>query len=314
MMAEIKRYLYYMDNKLLLKPDRTYGIGRDSENVIQLPDQTTSRHHARIYWKDKHFTIEDLDSTNGMVINGRKTESHVLFDGDHIAIGTFNLVYIEYDAQCEEDSGPDDSLSDTILIENQISQLLKSITDKQTREKLLELKMSMNRMVTKLDRLANRDRLTKLYNRRYFDEELDKEFERSARYKYSISLFMIDIDNFKKINDTYGHQKGDQVLSSIAAIVTGKMRLNDLVARYGGEEFVVILPEASSDNSANIAEKIRRQIETDSKEKTGLQVTVSIGCASRNKNDTPESLIKKADKALYEAKKNGKNRVVTSKA
>jgi diguanylate cyclase (GGDEF)-like protein len=310
-MNELKYYLYYLDNKILLDPESCYSIGRDDGNAIQLPDQTASRKHARIIWKDGHFVIEDLDSTNGVFINGRKSANQILYDGDHIVIGTFYLVYREYEKDNDEKSDFESSLTDTILIEHQISQLLKSISDKKIREKVIDLKISMNNVKSKLDKLANRDRLTKLYNRRYFDEELKKEFERAERYKFSISLFMIDIDDFKKINDTYGHQKGDLVLSGISSIIAAKIRLNDLAARYGGEEFVVIIPEISSGNSLNIAEKIRKQIESDSLKKTGIKVTVSIGSATKKKNDTPESLIKKADKALYEAKKSGKNRVIS---
>jgi diguanylate cyclase (GGDEF)-like protein len=309
-MSNLKYYLYYLDKKIPLNPDITYTIGRDTKNLIQLPGQLISRHHAKIYWQDKHFIIEDTNSTNGIFINGQKSDKSILYDGDHIVIGTFYLVYREYDIQYSDEMEFDDTLTDTLLIEHQIADLLKSISDIQIKDKLLNLKKIMNNVKTKLDRLANRDRLTKLFNRRHFDEELKREFERAVRYKFSISLFMIDIDDFKKINDTYGHQKGDQVLTIVASIISENSRINDLVARYGGEEIVVVIPEMSSDNSMYIAEKIRNRVEKLAKERCGIQVTISIGGASSKKNDTPQSLIKKADRALYEAKKRGKNRVI----
>lgn len=121
---------------------------------------------------------------------------------------------------------------------------------------------------------------------------------------------MIDIDHFKNINDTYGHQKGDHVLTAVSSIITENMRINDLVARYGGEEIVVVIPEMESNNSPFIAEKIRNRIEIETIKRTGIQVTISIGGAFYKKNDNTENLIRKADKALYEAKKRGRNRVV----
>ena len=310
MMTELKYYLYYLDTKLNLEPESIYTIGRDKDNIIQLPGLTTSRKHARILWEDMHFLIEDTKSTNGIFINGQKCNRHVLFDGDHITIGTFFLVYKEYDAKGLNVDNFDYTLTDTLIIEHQIADLLKDISDKNIQEKLINLKMHFNRFKSKLDRLANRDRLTRLYNRRYFDEEFRKEIERSARYRYSIALLMIDIDNFKKINDTYGHQKGDQVLSVVASIISESLRLNDLVARYGGEEIVVLIPQAESAKLLQIAEKIRIRVENETIERLGLMVTVSIGCAYSSADAGGDSLIKVADEALYEAKDSGKNKVV----
>ncbi len=309
-MASMKYSLFYMDQKIPLEPGSICTIGRDKKNSIQLPGKIISREHARIFWEDGHFVIEDLNSRNGLFVNGQKSDRHTLFDTDHIVIGTFFIIYKEYESGDSCDAENENAITDTLLLECRMAELLKIINDSAVREKLLDIKHIMNNIKARLDRLANRDRLTKLYNRRHFDEELKKEFERSARYDYSISLFMIDIDDFKKINDTYGHQKGDLVLSAVSAIISENTRLNDIVARYGGEEIVVVIPEMSSDNSMNIAEKIRNRIEKLIPARTGINVTVSIGGASNKKNDTTESLIKKADRALYEAKKRGKNRVV----
>ncbi len=301
--------LYYLDTKINLKQDIEYIIGRDPQVVIRIPGQTTSRKHARIIFRNGRFLIEDTNSTNGIFVNGKKTLMHVLFDGDHINIGTCYLVYKEFGKAVFEEEF-DRELTDTLLIEHQMAELLQSISDKKTHKQLLNLKRSINRAKTKLHALANRDRLTRLYNRRYLDEELAKELERAKRYNYILSFFLIDIDNFKQVNDIHGHQKGDQVLAAVASVIRENTRVNDLVARYGGEEIAVVVPEMKSDMSIRIAEKIRGMIESGMPKCVGLPVTVSIGVGFYSPGEKPEQLITKSDKALYEAKKRGKNRVV----
>jgi diguanylate cyclase (GGDEF)-like protein len=309
-MSKLKHYLYYLDNKIFIEPDKIYTIGRAPDNIIQLPGKSTSRKHAHILWQDGHFVIEDINSTNGVFVNGEKCEKKTLFDGDHITIGTFYLVYKEFNTDELDKTDMDYALTDTLVIEHQIAELLKSITDKKIQDKVITLKQCINKSKCKLDRLANRDRLTGLYNRRYFDEEIKKELERAVRYNYFLSLFMIDIDFFKKINDTYGHQKGDQVLAVVSSIILENTRMNDIVARYGGEEIVVLIPETGANNSMYVAEKIRSRVESGTIEQINIPVTVSIGGAFYKRNDTAAKLIKKADDALYKAKERGRNIVV----
>ena len=120
---------------------------------------------------------------------------------------------------------------------------------------------------------------------------------------------MIDIDDFKKVNDEYGHQKGDNVLSDIGETTKRNIRQMDTAARYGGEELVVLMPNTNVDTAYEVAERIRREIEHSNIEK--IQVTVSIGIAESSKlADTPEKIVHAADEALYQAKKNGKNQIV----
>jgi diguanylate cyclase (GGDEF)-like protein len=309
-MSKLKYYLYYLDNKILLEPDKIYDIGRESDNIIQLPGQSISRKHAQVLWQDGHFVIEDTNSTNGVFVNGEKCEKKILFDGDHITIGTFYLVYKEHNTDESDKADMDYTLTDTLMIEHQVAELLKSIADKKIQDKVINLKQCINIAKSKLDELANRDRLTRLYNRRYFDEEIEKELERAVRYNYSLSLFMIDIDFFKKINDTYGHQKGDKVLTVVSSIILENTRMNDIVARYGGEEIVVLIPEMGSNDSMYIAEKIRSKVESETIKQINIPVTVSIGGAFYKTKDSSTKLIKKADNALYEAKKRGRNKVV----
>jgi two-component system cell cycle response regulator len=164
----------------------------------------------------------------------------------------------------------------------------------------------------RMEKLATTDGLTELNNHRNFQEMLAKEIERTRRYGTSISLLLMDIDHFKRFNDTYGHPVGDLVLKEIAACIRKSIRINDLPARYGGEEFTVILPETNEQGASIIAERIRSTIENHviiSLDRE-LRVEVSIGVASYPlMATTQQQLIDNADKALYYSKENGRNRV-----
>lgn len=168
-----------------------------------------------------------------------------------------------------------------------------------------------------LDNLANLDGLTGAYNHRYFQNSLDQEISRCMRNNSSISILLLDIDHFKKFNDTYGHQVGDFVLTEFAAILRDNVRKYDIVARYGGEEFVVLLPETELDEAMGVAEKLRSCIEEadfDDNNET-YNVTSSFGVTSAipatEDNFSKDTFINKADQALYEAKEKGRNRVAS---
>ncbi len=157
------------------------------------------------------------------------------------------------------------------------------------------------------------DSLTSLFNRRAFEKKIQEEFERSKRYHNSLSLLILDIDNFKTINDTYGHHGGDAALVKIAETFREKTRQSDFPARYGGEEFVLILPETDQDSALQVASKIHEAIRTCSFGTTArpFALTVSIGVSSTSAkfySDWPE-LLENADKALYVAKNSGKDRI-----
>lgn len=165
----------------------------------------------------------------------------------------------------------------------------------------------------KLAMLATTDGLTGLYNHRTFQTRLSEELLRAERYNKSIILLLLDIDHFKKFNDTYGHQTGDEVLKIIAKIIRGNTRKVDFPARYGGEEFAVILPESDCGHAMIVAERIRTAVMEYPfylKNGTRVQITVSIGVSCFPTDATQkEDLIKKADIALYNAKNAGRNRV-----
>jgi len=163
-----------------------------------------------------------------------------------------------------------------------------------------------------MEEFAKVDPMTGLHNRRWLEEMYTREMTRSNKGNFMLTAFMLDIDHFKGVNDTYGHLAGDQVLISVAQTLTRSLRPSDMPVRYGGEEFTVFLPGTTTTNAKIIAERIRNNMENMSislPDGTILQITVSIGFSERIDNDTVASLIDRADKALYHAKENGRNRV-----
>lgn len=170
----------------------------------------------------------------------------------------------------------------------------------------------------RLKTLAVTDELTGLSNRSHFFEKMDKEMKRCRRHGIPMTLLLIDIDDFKGVNDTYGHVAGDEVLRGIAPILVASVRDNDVVGRYGGEEFIVYLVHTDSEAASVPAERIRESVASSvfTFSDGTYRVTASIGVASFPGKDETENrvdFIKRADAALYEAKRNGKNRVVTAK-
>lgn len=159
---------------------------------------------------------------------------------------------------------------------------------------------------------ASLDPLTRVYNRKHFNQEFESEFSRARRYGRPLSLLMMDLDQFKNVNDTHGHPAGDYVLKQIANLVRGTLRTQDIFARYGGEEFALFLPETTNENAFVVAEKLRQKVEASTYEFNGkkISITVSIGVATlRTTHQGPEDLVGEADKNLYTAKTSGRNRV-----
>ena len=188
---------------------------------------------------------------------------------------------------------------------------IKHVEIAELNKKLEQKNLELQRLNKRLEQLAIRDSLTKVFNRRYLDEFLVKEWQRAQRYQSPLSLMISDIDNFKQINDTFSHAVGDEVLKVLGKLFTASTRDSDLVARYGGEEFVVVFPHTEIDKAIQAAEKLRLSIESYSwsQIKPDLKVTISAGLAVSNGDKHYKKLFEKADKKLYEAKHEGKNRV-----
>ena len=152
------------------------------------------------------------------------------------------------------------------------------------------------------------DELTGAYNRRHLNDSLETALARLKRYDNNISLILLDIDHFKRINDTLGHSAGDRVLKNIVNIIWSSLRSIDMVFRYGGEEFIVLLPETTRDNALQVAEKLRSMIQ-DIHIIDHRHVTISAGIAQIRAKETIDDLLKRVDDALYKAKNSGRNRV-----
>ncbi len=188
------------------------------------------------------------------------------------------------------------------------------IAAKRRAEELAEQLAQANR---KLEEMANLDSLTRIFNRRVFENLITREFYRSNRYGHPLSCIMLDLDDFKEINDNYGHLVGDQVLREVAGLIESNLRKSDFLARYGGDEFVVISPEADRKAARIIAEKLRRAVERHPFDIEGrpIKMTISLGVATLSK-DSPvkseEELIQIADRNLYNAKHFGRNRTWTN--
>src|SRR6056297_333639 len=208
-----------------------------------------------------------------------------------------------------------------LLQEANIELSLLNMSYEQMNRELVQAKLQLEKLTTELEEkntylegIANLDGLTEIYNHRYFQEFLDKEISRTGRLDNRLSLILADIDNFKKFNDFYGHQAGDYVLREVAALGSGLLREYDLLARYGGEEFVVVLPETDQEDAETVAEKLRAAIEQHPFRFQGddYRVTCSFGLAVYDGSTKPikkTELIERADRALYQAKKKGRNRV-----
>ena len=186
-----------------------------------------------------------------------------------------------------------------------------------TQVRLIQQTEKLKKAQEELKLLASTDPLTKLFNRRYFLQVSESILDLDKRNQTDTSIIMLDIDSFKKVNDTYGHKVGDDVLVSLSKLLEELSRKSDIISRWGGEEFIILLPNTTLDGATVIAEKIRAAVQShvvlleDAKE---LKFTVSIGvsCVDNEKDNSIEAASQRADVALYEAKNGGRNKVCVS--
>lgn len=175
-----------------------------------------------------------------------------------------------------------------------------------------ERTQSLERLNQKLEKLSRLDHLTNISNRRDFAERADREFERSKRHKTNVCLVLADIDNFKKVNDYYGHDCGDSILVDVAKILTGALRTGDILARWGGEEFIVLLPDTELSGGRSFAEKMRRRISETELHYQGqvVNITMTLGLVQMTHDEDLNRCVKRADAALYEGKDKGRDQVI----
>jgi diguanylate cyclase (GGDEF)-like protein len=248
-------------------------IGRHPDNALVIDDEGMSRVHARVYYADSAYYVEDCGSSNGTYVNGARVDRQKLTDSMIIQLGP--RVCLRF-----------------------------SVTDANQEQILRQLYES-----------SVRDALTGAYNRHFFHERLAAELSYAGRHNSEASLLMFDVDLFKKVNDTYGHLAGDEVLKNVAATTSRMLRTEDVFARYGGEEFVVLLRGVPIRGAQRAGERLRTAIEkspTRAGDRT-IETTVSVGCASLAccERLNGDSLIATADRRLYTAKRAGRNRVIS---
>jgi diguanylate cyclase (GGDEF)-like protein len=251
-----------------------YRIGRGSACEIRVTDDSMSRFHALLSrGTDGSWALVDSGSKNGSFVGGRQVTRSTLEQGDVIQLG-FRTAF-----------------------------------------RFAKLPSSQAALVRELYESSVEDPLTGVSNRRHFDERLRTAVSFGVRHKTDLVLLMLDLDHFKRVNDTLGHPAGDQVLKSVSRVVRGAIRTEDVLGRYGGEEFAVLAPGIDVKGGAALGERLRALIEGTSVpwEKEAVRVTVSIGVATlATSGRTPDGqrLLRDADACLYQAKAQGRNRVV----
>ena len=207
----------------------------------------------------------------------------------------------------------------TTILEVEIGteEILNRLRD-QAREALVDLNLQSQLQVRRAQDEVIRDGMTSLYNRRYLEQILPQSLDEAVRQRQPLSILFADIDHFKDVNDTHGHQVGDQVLAAVAELLRDILRSSDTAVRYGGEEFVCVLPNTDRAGALRVAERIRRRVaETPQKAESGVEVpvTISIGCATLaadHSGSGAAGLLQAADRCLYAAKTGGRNRVVVA--
>lgn len=248
----------------------TMEIGRAPGCAICIDEEAVSRTHAQICGSGDGFSVLDLKSTNGTLVNDELVEERALRNGDLIRVG------------------------ETVL-------------------KFLSADSAENRYHDDMYRLTTLDALTELFNKRYFNEALAREWHRAVRLEQPLSLLVFDVDFFKKINDSYTHLGGDAVLKQIASRARSAVRREEVLARYGGEEFVLLMPGADPAEARRAGERLCRlvRIQPFKLDDREITVTISVGIAQRTPElRRPEELLRRADERLYEAKRAGRDRVV----
>lgn len=200
-----------------------------------------------------------------------------------------------------------------VLIEKNLRQHQIRLENQRLLEEIQVKNRQLQEALARQEKMAATDHLTNLANRRHFGEMLEKYFSEAQRYDYDLSCIMMDLDNYKTLNDTLGHQMGDKILVTASQVIQANLRSSDLAARYGGDEFVCLLPHTSVDLARQVADRIREQMTAASSQylKIGRGLTMSVGIASVHNSHPPsaDKLVAQADKALYESKENGRNRV-----
>jgi diguanylate cyclase (GGDEF)-like protein len=297
------------------------------ENVEQIPiiKQSPTRYMFD-YHQMERFNIKVSDLPQGSIVINKPTSFYQVnknlvwwtLAGLVVMIGVAIVLLINIQQRREAEASLRGEIEERkqaeVALQKARDELEMRVRERTTdlaaaNEHLLAEIVERKRAEEKLRDLSEKDPLTQIYNRRKLFELLEMEIRKSKRHQRPLSVILFDLDHFKSVNDTYGHDRGDQILKTTTSIVSDTIRKTDISARYGGEEFIVVLPETGLEGAAALAEKMRSNIEQYSDPDTGM-VTISAGVAEFRSEDTGATLIKRADGALYAAKRKGRNRVI----
>ncbi|WP_291750950.1 MULTISPECIES: sensor domain-containing diguanylate cyclase [unclassified Sulfuricurvum] len=255
-------------------------------NIIRHPDM------PREAFKDLWDTIKAKKSWNGVVTNMKKDGSQYIVDTTVIPILDVDGDVIEY-----------------IAIRHNITELEETKQQLRNINKAMKNKVDeLYSMTNTLEQKAYKDNLTGINNRENFEDIFSIEIANSKLNNIALSLIIFDVDNFKLVNDTYGHQAGDILLQDMVHLIENNIKNGDIFARWGGEEFVILTPATEINGAYNLAENLRKLVQSYVFKYVENNLTLSFGIAQLSSEDTKKTLFEKSDKALYEAKKNGRNR------
>jgi diguanylate cyclase len=288
-------------------------------NQLQQAFEKSKKRCIRFADRQKNYLLEREKEFKDII--DIMTKAFITLDSEN---ANYNSKILQQSEKMEQITLLDDIKKIKQALIYEIEQLRETVHVKEGRdteqlESLAKQVEILNTELKKVQRESERDGLTGAYNRKAFDQRIVNLVEENTISRAPFSLLLLDIDNFKKINDTYGHQTGDRVLVALVNKCRQFVRSEDTVARYGGEEFALILPSASLKNAVKKGKQICQTVATTRYAVEGnsgqdaLGITVSVGVAAFKKGDTAKSIIARADEALYLAKRTGKNRVVSQK-
>jgi diguanylate cyclase (GGDEF)-like protein/PAS domain S-box-containing protein len=266
----------YTRNELIGKP----------HNIIRHPDMPRSA------FKDLWDTIKMKKSWTGVVTNMKK-------DGGQYIVDTTVIPILDVDGDIVE----------YIAIRHDITELEETKQQLRNINKAMKNKVDeLYSMTSTLEKKAYKDNLTGINNRENFEDIFTLEIANAKQNNRPLTLIIFDVDNFKQVNDTFGHQAGDIILIDLVTLISDNIKNGDIFARWGGEEFVILAPSTDLNGACNMAENLRKLVQMHSFNYVDNQMTLSFGIAQLSEDDTKKTLFEKADGAMYEAKKNGRNR------
>ena len=298
----------------------TIGVGLSSETVINMIEFYQSRYDRQVYFIEPNGKIalrgkryqgaEDIHQTDGLAEiatlvlaspGGSYTYSR---NGQDIFLKTRFVPELNWHLLVEQVGKPESHIQKTLWVNLSLSLLITVIV-------LLLAHFTISKYQRRLEIMATKDKLTGIDNRHAFDPAFQQVIKTTARNKDALSIVLVDIDHFKKVNDNYGHMVGDQVIVKIATILKSNLRESDLLCRWGGEEFMLLLPKCDLSDAQSIAEKIRLHIESETMVIDGnnIAITASFGICDYLEDESQNELFERVDKALYRAKNLGRNRV-----